>query len=128
MNTILNEYNLPENLTPESVFYSLDGPIEQKIRDLKRIKCLCEGIESIEYLKDAIRSNRKNTYLLGGVYGFRVCFGDIDEYLTKLEEENCEHSNDPKIAEQARTTFYSYDIVSIEKMTWNNIVKKLRSI
>lgn len=93
------------------------------------VKCdSAEGIDTIEYLKDAIRSNRKNTYLLGGVYGFRVCFGDIDEYLTKLEEENCEHSNDPKIAEQARTTFYSYDIVSIEKMTWNNIVKKLRSI
>lgn len=65
MNTILNEYNLPENLTPESVFYSLDGPIEQKIRDLKRIKCLCEGIESIEVIHLLNEANESLSELEG---------------------------------------------------------------
>lgn len=52
----LNENNLPENLTNDSVFYACDGPKEQQIRDLKRIKSLCETVkttESLELLNEA---------------------------------------------------------------------------
>jgi hypothetical protein len=43
---LLNDENLPEDLTPSSVFYACDGPKEQQIAELKRIKTLCDGVDS----------------------------------------------------------------------------------
>lgn len=87
-----------------------------------------DGIETVEFLKDAIRSNKKHIHLILGNYGKRVVFGDIEDYLSYCEETECEQSNDPEVCEQARNNFYTYDCVDIKTYSWKKIVTILRTV
>jgi hypothetical protein len=55
----LNKSQLPEDLTAESVFYACDGPKEQQIEALLRIRRLCSSIrteEAKQLLQEAVEA------------------------------------------------------------------------